>query len=147
MMAKIALEAESAIPYREILRERLQSAAPEVNDATAGAACQLAQQVQAKAIVAFTAGGTTALRVSKYRPQRPVLAVTPSEKVMRRLSLVWGVFPVLSPEPGRLEELFERARQAALETGVAGEGDLVVIVAGLPLAIPGSTNMVKVHRV
>ena len=146
-MAKIALEAETLLPYEEILRESSQDILPEVNDATARAACYIAQQVQAKAIIAFTTGGTTALRVSKYRPQHIIVAVTSSETVMRRLSLVWGVFPVRKPEPSNLEEVFELAREVALETGVARKGDLVVLTAGLPLTLPGSTNLVKVHSI
>ena len=77
-MVKIALEAEAMFPYEEMLRSRWQDVLPEVNDAAARAACQIAHQVQARAIIAFTAGGTTALRVSKYRPYHPILAVTPS---------------------------------------------------------------------
>lgn len=146
-MAKIALEAEAMFPYKEMLREGSQDILPEVNDATARAACYMAQQVQAKAIIAFTTGGTTALRVSKYRPQHIIVAVTTSETIVRRLSLVWGVFPVKKPEPSNLEEVFGLAREVVLETGVAQKGDLVVITAGLPLTLPGSTNLVKVHSV
>jgi pyruvate kinase len=146
-MAKIALEAETILPYQEILHERSQDVLPEINDATARAACQMAYQVQARAIIAFTTGGTTALRVSKYRPCPLILAVTPSETVVRRLSLAWGVLPIRKPEPANLEEVFELAREVALETGVARRGDLVVVTAGLPLTIPGSTNLVKVHSV
>jgi len=147
-MARIAMEAEVAFPYEQILRETWQDALfTEVNDAMARAACQIACQVQARAIIAFTTGGTTALRASKYRPRQPILAVTPSEVIVRRLSLPWGVIPVRKPEPANLEEVFELAREAALETGVARKGDLVVITAGLPLSVPGSTNLVKVHSV
>ncbi len=146
-MAKITLEAEAMLPYEEILRGGRQDVLSEVNDATARAACQIAHQVQARAIIAFTAGGTTALRVSKYRPRHLILAVTPSETVVRRLSLAWGVLPVIKPEPTNLEEVFELASETALETNVAKRGDLVVITAGLPLAVPGSTNLVKVHSV
>lgn len=147
MMARIALEAETAFPYEQTLRERWQDILPEVDDATARAACQIAYQVQAKAIIAFTTGGTTALRLSKYRPQHPILAVTPSETVVRRLSLAWGVYPVRKPEYANLEEIFKLARGIALEASIAKRGDLVVITAGLPLRVPGSTNLVKVHSV
>ncbi len=147
MMSRIALEAESAFPYAEMLRDRWLDILPEVDDATAGAACQIARQVEARAIIAFTTGGSTALRLSKYRPQQPVLAVTPSERCTRRLSLVWGVLPVVEPEPASLEEVFELTRKVALETGVARLGDLVVVTAGLPLRVPGSTNLLKVHSV
>jgi len=146
-MTKIALEAETAFPYEEVLTEKWRDVLPEVNDATARAACQIAYQVQARAIVAFTAGGTTALRVSKYRPRQPIIAVTPSETVARRLVLAWGVLPVKKPNPPNLEEVFELARKAALETGVANKGDLIVITAGLPLAVTGSTNLLKVHAI
>jgi pyruvate kinase len=145
-MAKIALEAETAFSYEERLRER-HGLSPEVNDATARAACEIARQIGARAIIAFTSGGTTALRVSKYRPYPPILAVTPSEVVMRRLSLVWGVYPVLQPDPVSLEALFDDASEAAIAMGIAKKGDLIVLTAGLPLKVPGSTNLVKVHVV
>jgi pyruvate kinase len=146
-MARIALEAEASLPFEQIFHERWQDILPEVNDATARAACQVAHQVQAKAIVAFTAGGTTALRISKYRPRQPILAVTPSERIMRRLSLCWGVLPIRKREPQNLEEVFGVAREVALEMNAARRGDLVVVTAGLPLTVPGSTNLLKVHSV
>jgi len=146
-MARIALEAEAALPYEQILQEKWQDVLPEVNDATARAACQIAHQVGSKAIVTFTTGGTTTLRVSKYRPRQPIIAVTPSGNVLERLSLAWGVLPVKRPEPPQLEEVFKQATEVAMATGIAGRGDLIVITAGIPLAVPGSTNLVKVHRI
>ena len=147
MMARIALEAETALPYERLLARGRWDTLAEVNDATARAACQTAHQVQARAIVAFTAGGTTALRVSKHRPRQPILAVTASETVARRLVLAWGVLPVTGPYLRSLEQVFEQARRVALETGVASKGDLVVITAGIPLAVAGSTNLLKVHAI
>jgi pyruvate kinase len=146
-MAKIALEAETAIPYEGILQERSHDNPPEVNDATARAACQIARQVQAKAIVAFTSGGTTALRVSKYRPRQIILAITASETIMRRLSLAFGVLPIIKPEPVNLEKVMDVAREVAVETGLANKGDLLVVTAGLPLGVAGSTNLIKVHYI
>jgi len=146
-MVKIALEAEAMFPYEEILRSRWQDVLPEINDAAARAACQMAHQVQARAIIAFTTAGTTALRVSKYRPYHPILAVTPSASVASRLSLAWGVLPLEEPEPANLEEVFELASKAALETNLAKRGDLIVIIAGIPLAVSGSTNLVKIHSI
>jgi len=145
--ADIANAVEASLPFEQMFRERWQDSPPEVNDATARAACQVAHQVQAKAIVAFTAGGTTAFRVSKYRPYQPILAVTPSERIMRRLSLYCGVVPIRKPDPKNLEEVFGMASEVALETTVARRGDLIVITAGLPLTAPGSTNLLKVHSV
>ena len=146
-MVKIALEAEAMFPYEDILHSRWQDVLPEINDAAARAACQMAHQVQARAIIAFTTAGTTALRVSKYRPYHPILAVTPSASVASRLSLAWGVLPLEEPEPANLEEVFELASKAALETNLAKRGDLIVIIAGIPLAVSGSTNLVKIHSI
>lgn len=147
IMAKIAVEAETAYPHDEKLREASLASLPEVNDATARAACQIASQVGAKAIVAFTAGGTTAMRVSKYRPTQPIIAVTPLEAVMRRLAIVWGVHPVQRKNPESLEAVFNLAGEVAGELGLVKKGDRLVLTAGVPLMTSGSTNLVKVHVV
>ncbi|MBI2853137.1 MAG: pyruvate kinase [Chloroflexi bacterium] len=146
-MARIILETETALPYQQMSYERDPAMLPEINDATARAACQIASQIGAKGIIAFTEGGSTALRVSKYRPRQPILAVTPSERVMRRLSLLWGVYPVRKSVPGSLDDVFALAGEVAQERGAATRGDLIVITAGIPLAVTGSTNLVKVHVV
>ncbi len=147
MMSKIILEAETVFPHEQFLREPQGEFLNEVDDATARAACQIAYQIDAKAIIALTAGGTTALRVARHRPSQPILAVALTETVMRQLNLVWGVYPLKKSSPTNLEEWLEVARVTALETGVAKAGDVIVVTAGLPLGIPGSTNLVKVHRV
>ena len=146
-MVKIAMEAETAFPHLARLRDAHLSSINEVNDATARAACQIADQIGAKVIVAFTAGGTTALRVAKYRPSQPIIAVTPSASVRRKLSVVWGVHAALRPEPGTLEELFAVAEEVAVEMTTIKKGDCLVLTAGVPLMVPGSTNLVKVHVV
>ncbi|MFC1947831.1 pyruvate kinase [Chloroflexota bacterium] len=147
MMNRIALEAETAFPYYQVLETGSYGLLPEVDDATARAACQIAHQIDAKAIITFTSGGTTALRVSKYRPKQPIIAVTPSQKVVNRLTLPWGVISVKKTEFDELEDVFELAKQSALETGLVKSGDLIVITAGIPLRIPGQTNLLKVERV
>ena len=147
MMSKIIFEAETVLPHNKVFYEQQEDFLSEVDDATARAACQIASQIDAKAIIALTAGGTTALRVAKHRPGQPILAVTLSETVMRQLNLVWGVYPLLRSSPTNLEEWLEIARQTSLETGLVKAGDVIVVTAGLPLAVAGSTNLVKVHRV
>ncbi|NLE09359.1 MAG: pyruvate kinase [Dehalococcoidales bacterium] len=148
MMKRIATEAETAIQYEETLNHMPTGGIlPEVNDATARAACQIAHQINAKAILVFTSGGTTALRVSKYRPKQPVIAVTHNERVVKRMSLPWGVIPVFRPEPGELEKVFEISREVALKTGYIGKGDHIVITAGLPLRTAGRTNLVRVQEI
>ena len=147
MMVRIVLEAEPAIPHEEILYHRWPDFVAEVNDATARAACRIAHQVGAKAIVTFTMGGSTSLRVSKYRPQQPIIAVTPSEIVRQRLSVAWGITPVIWPQSAYLEKAFDEASEIAVTTGLAKKGDLIIITAGLPLSVTGSTNLVKAQRI
>lgn len=147
MMAKIALEAETGLSYLQRAHHEEEYVLAEVNDATARAACEMAEQVRAKVVVAFTTGGTTAYRLSKYRPFQPILAVTPYEEVVRRLALVWGAHAVSKPAPADIEAVFALAEEVARESGLVGKDDLIIITCGLPLAVPGSTNLVKVHRV
>jgi pyruvate kinase len=147
MMEKIAFEAEKGLSYGNEPADERGKAVPAVDDAAARAACQIAHQIDARAIVAFTAGGSTALRVSRYRPYQPIIAVTPSEVVARRLSLSWGVVPVTMPAPESIEEVFSLAGRAAVESGAARQNDVVVITAGLPLSVSGSTNLVKIHTI
>ncbi len=87
------------------------------------------------------------MRVSKYRPRQPIIAVTPVEEVVGRLSLAWGILPVKMPASLGLEEVFEQAVEAVMLTETAGKGDLIIITAGLPLTVPGSTNLVKAHKI
>ena len=147
MMVRIILEAEAELPYGQMLREDPPGVLPEINDATARAACHIAYQVRAKAIIAFTAGGTTALRVSKYRPAQPILAVTPSQSVARRLALSWGVLPVIKTAPATLNGILDLAVEVAAGIGIAGRGDILVITAGIPPTGRGGTNLIKVHKI
>lgn len=141
MIAKIALEAESALNYEpEGFLE------PEVNDATAYAACHIAHQLRAVAIVPFTTYGSTALRVAKYRPKAPILAISPYKSTCQRLSLSWGVRCWQRPRFFSVEKLFNEASKLAQEVGIAKKGDIIVITAGYPLRIPGSTNLLKIEK-
>jgi len=147
MMARIAAEAETAYPYEERLRSAYLSSLPEVNDAAARAACLVAQQIGAKAIVAFTSSGATALRVSKYRPIQPIIAITPFDTTVRRMSVVWGVHVEKREKPSIIEKVFELAVDVATDLGLVTKGDRLVITAGWPMLVSGSTNLVKVHVV
>jgi pyruvate kinase len=144
-MVKIATEAETAYPHGERLRDSYLSSLPEVSDATARAACQIADQVRARGIIALTSSGTTARMVSKYRPAQPIIAVTQREDVRRCLALIWGVHAVVRPRPTTLEEVFDMGASVARDLGVAERGDKLVLTAGVPLMVSGGTNLVKVH--
>jgi pyruvate kinase len=147
VMMKIALNTEATLPYRKMLQDKGMDLEPQTDDAIAYDACHTAHQLAAAAIVAFTSSGSTARRVSKYRPGIPILAATPSPKQKRRLLLSWGVYPYEVPDPPSVLDLFAQGVRVCKESGVAKKGDLIVITAGLPLAVPGTTNMLKVETV
>lgn len=147
MMVQIALETEAALPYTKILLDKGADLEPQTDDAISYAACHIAQQLGAVAIVAFTTSGSTARRVAKYRPGVPILATTPSPHEMRRLLLSCGVYPYEVAEPSTVDELFAQGISLSLETGAAKKGDLIVITAGVPTGIRGTTNLLKVQRV
>ncbi len=146
-MASIVAETEKVLPYERILLEKSEQVTAQTDDAISYAACHMSQRLGAACIVAYTSSGSTALRVSKYRPRVPILAITPSANTARRLVLSWGIEPHLATEPPNVDIMFQEAAQLALQTGVAQSGELVIITAGIPMGIPGSTNLVKVHRV
>ena len=147
MMAAIAAEAATALPFHHILSEKMETVVPQADDAISYAACSIAEQLGAAAILAFTTSGSTAQRVAKYRPQAPILAITPSEVVSRRLALLWGVYPYHVIEYTYVEQAFDEGVKLALQLGMAKSGDLLVMTAGVPLRIPGTTNMVKVQEI
>ena len=118
-----------------------------VPDGVSMAAVELARKLRARAIVSLTRSGSTATMVSKYRPECPILAVTPSEKSCREMCLYWGVFPVMCPEGGTEEQTIKDAVQTVMQRGYAEEGDMLVITAGMPLGVSGTTNMLRVYTI
>jgi pyruvate kinase len=110
------------------------------------AACRVAKEVKAKAILAFTQTGNTATLVAKYRPPIPIYAVTPSLEVQRRMCLYRGVRALVVNFQGSTEAQIDEVEAAILASGVLPEGSLVVITMGSPLSSPGTTNLLKIHR-
>jgi len=147
MMTGVAAEAGAALPYRHILSEKMETVIPQADDAISYAACSIAEQLGAAAILAYTTSGSTAQRVAKYRPQAPILAITPSEVVTRRLALFWGVYPYQVREYTSVEEAFDEGVRLVIHLGMASSGDLVVMTGGVPLGVPGTTNMLKVQKI
>jgi pyruvate kinase len=147
MMAKIAQNAESRIPYERILAERGARLERETDELIAYSACHTARSLGAAAIVAFTQSGSTARRVSKYRPQAPVLAITPNDTVFRRLLLHWGIYPAQIAESSSVDELFITGARLAKDRGLAKTGELIIITGGVPVGVAGSTNLLKVERI
>jgi pyruvate kinase len=106
-----------------------------------------AKNLGVKAIVAATESGYTARMISKYRPQADILALTFDEKVARSLMINWGVIPVVTEAPKSTDEMFEVATQKAVELGLASEGDLILITAGVPVGERGTTNIMKIQLI
>ena len=106
-----------------------------------------AEELHVSAIVVATSSGYSARMISKYRPNANILAVTFDEKVQRSLTVTWGVTPVLADKPESTDEMFEIAAQKAQDLGFAKEGDLILIVAGVPVGEAGTTNLMKVQLI
>jgi pyruvate kinase len=110
-------------------------------------ACDLAETLQAAAILVPTFSGRTASAVARLRPSRPVLGLTHHEYAWRQMAIEWGVIPLRIPECADVEELWDRSVDAARESGVVEPGDRVVITAGTAVNVAGSTNVIKVETV
>lgn len=146
-MARIATRTEEVLDYADLLRKREVHARCTTTDAISRASVQTALSLSAEAVVTSTESGYTARMVSKYRPGVPIIAVTPNARTMRRLQLTWGVYPLLGPRTQNTDEMIDTAVQSGLRAGLLKEGDLAVITAGIPVGIPGTTNLIKVHVV
>jgi len=144
-MNKIALRVEKAIDYKEILGERSLSVKPTNPDAISHATCQVALNLRVKAIVTFTLSGSTARMVSRYRPPVPIIAASTQDSTVRKLALSWGVYPFKSDELENTDDMIEKSKKIALKTGFVNSGDKIIITAGIPFKIPGTTNLLKVE--
>lgn len=146
-MSRIAERAESALEYREIFVRQSSAQQTTITEAISQSVANSALDLDAKAIITPTESGYTARMVSKYRPKSPIIAVTRSEQVMRRLCLIWGVLPIKGEEARNTDEMFQLAVDDSIKAGLVRLGDLVIITAGVPVGRSGTTNLMKVHHV
>ncbi len=147
-MAKIAHEAEKALNYKEMLQKRIQySKDYGVTFAVSHATATSALELDAAAIITATSSGYTAKNVSMLKPKSPIIACTISDAVCRKLSLVWGVFPLVIGDATSTDKIFEISVETAKNNGFITDGDLVVITAGVPVGVSGATNIMKIHLV
>ena len=147
-MAKIAEQAEKdAFDMNAYSGIQYETDYSDLTNAICDAACTTARDVKAKAIIAVTKSGSTARRVSKFRPKVPVVAATPVVKTFHQLALSWGVLPVLALDQTSEESLFTHAIDCAKNIDLVSVGDQVVITAGTPLGMAGTTNTIKVQEV
>jgi pyruvate kinase len=146
MMAKIALAAEEEFPFDQFLKRETEGGM-DLPQALSHAASLLADEVKAVAIVTPTESGSTTRWVSKLRPRQPILALSRHLSTIRRLNLCWGVYPVLVPEWKDTDDMLERSKKMPQELGLASTGDRIIVIAGVPISIPGTTNLIKVEIV
>ena len=146
-MVRVVEETEQDIHYWKRFQKQPLTALRSSDDAITHSCCLTAMDLQAKAILAPTHTGHTARMIARFRPACPVVALTRREQVCRRLSVCWGVVPLLTGPSRSTDQIFEQAARTALEQGLVSRGEVVVITAGVPLGRTGSTNLVKAHRI
>lgn len=144
-MVKIASRTEQDINYMSRMKKRSILTNPDITNAIAHATCTTAMDLNASAIITVSNSGRTARMVSKYRPACPIIGCSVNKDVCRKMSLSWGVTPLLVELKHNSDELFDHAVDKAEEMGLIKQGEIVVLTAGVPLGISGTTNMIKVH--
>lgn len=144
-MVKIALSTEKNINYIERFKQRRSPSNYDITNAISHATCTTAVDLNVSAIITITKSGSTARAISKYRPISPIIGCSTDEYVCRQLNLSWGVVPMLVNEKEVTDELFNHAVEVAEKNKIVRPGEIVVITAGVPLGISGTTNMLKVH--
>jgi pyruvate kinase len=146
-LARNARISEAALDYEAILAEGLRHRRPIITDAISYASCATAADLSADAIITATTSGSTALRVARYRPKTPIIAISSSHASLRKLQLVRGVIPLEGVLAENMDEQLNNVIRTAVQAELLTNGDVVVITAGLPLQTSGTTNMLKVHTV
>lgn len=147
MMCKIAEKAEDSRDYWKRFSTMQYNIMSSVTNAISHATCTTALDLRASAIITVTQTGHTARMISRFRPACPIIATTTDPRVHRQLMLSWGVIPFLVKEADSTDEMFDMGVEKALESGLVKNGELVVITAGVPIGISGTTNILKVHIV
>lgn len=146
MMDRIAINVESDPAYAARVHFTETRPDPTTADALSEAAFDIVRTVSAKCIICFTESGSTARRIARERPLGPILVLTPKLATARRLGLLWGVHAVSTRDVSSFEEMVAKSKRMALRHGIAGGGDRVIMMAGVPFGTPGSTNVLHVVR-
>ncbi len=147
VMDRIAQAVEADPLYRTIIEAQRQAPEATMPDAILAAVHDVTHTIKASAIVCWTKSGSTGLRAARERPEAPILALTPSRAMARRLTLAWGLHCVETEDAHSVDDVADRACQLAYTYGFAKMGERVVITAGLPLGTPGATNLLRVAYV
>ena len=147
MMSRIIVQTEADPQYRASLDASHTPPAARTADAIGWAARSVASLLDVAVMVAYTSSGTSALSMARERPRASILGVTPHASTARRLSLVWGVRPVISDDVPTVDSMTDVAVDASIHILKAQPGQTIVIAAGLPFATPGSTNLLRIAQV
>lgn len=145
-MALIAETTEKDIDYIGRFRKREDTGKPSITDAISHATVTTAHDLNAAAILTVTKSGATARILSKYRPDCPIIGLTTDDVTCHQMNMSWGILPGIIEEMDNTDALISRAIEVSLEKGYLQKGDLVVITAGVPLGMSGTTNLLKVER-
>jgi pyruvate kinase len=146
IMGKIAMEAEREIIKEDNVVEMLELKKINLASAVGHAAASLAEDLAAKAIVTFTSSGSTALLISKYRPDAPIYTITDSLKTARKTCLFWGTKPIVIGKFMGTDEMFKFAEKTLLKMKIVRKGDIILTIAGLPVKSAGTTNLIRIQR-
>lgn len=146
-MDQIARQVERDPLYRGIMDAEHNNPESTASDAITAAARQVAETINAAAIVTYTMSGSTALRAARERPRSPILCLTPLVDTARRLTLAWGVNTVVAPDAINFADMIAKATALARASGLAKPGDSLVVTAGVPFGSPGNTNVLRIARV
>jgi pyruvate kinase len=144
-MTRIASETEASIRSRGF-QEPPTNPEPNNPEIVANAAYRAAREAKASAVAVFTSSGASARLVSRYRPPVPIYAFTPNLSVARQLAVNYGITPILAPDVASFDEMMVQLDCLLMQRGLKS-GDAVVFVAGQPIGRPGSTNLMKLHRI
>ena len=147
IMHRIVAKVERDPHYREQIDRAPTSPAPTAADAISDAMRRIAQTLSVTAAVTYTKSGSSSLRAARERPNSPILSLTPHMSTARRLALVWGLHSVLTEDVDHVEEMVDHACRTAVAEGFANAGDSLVIMAGMPFGISGTTNLLRIARV
>lgn len=142
-MAEVAFATEERIDYTERFRIRQMKSGDDFQDAIAHAACYTALGIGARVIICCTRSGQTARLVAKYRPQAKIAAASPNENALQKAMLLWGTYPIKTELAKNTDKMIDEAKKGVVESGLASSGDRAVIVAGIPVDVAGTTNMIK----
>ena len=147
MMVRVINEAERSPAFQSAVGTRLIKDHALFPNSISKATVVAAKDTGSALIVAFTESGNTARLISDYRPQARIIAMTPQMKTYNRLAVYWGVEPIMVPAVRSTDAMLRQANHILVDRGFARPGDVVVITSGVPIGQPGSTNMLKLHRI